>query len=111
VLGWRRGWLERFAVAAKLATLSATVLLCACATGGSDWMDHTALVLRPSHHQALLAYSFGSEESRHEARLDGRRNVAASIAAAVVVNDNPLPNIDTMDFKGGRVYIHTPRTK
>lgn len=111
MLGWNCARLERFAVAAKLATLSGSVFLSACATGGSGWMDHTVLVLRPSHHQALLAYSFGGDEPRQEAQLDARRNVAASIAAAVVVNDNPLPSVDTMDFKGGRVYIHTPRTK
>ena len=33
----------------------------------------------------------------------------ATIAAAAVVRDNPLPSLDTMDFKGGRLFIHTPR--
>lgn len=107
----RDGRWKRFAGAVKFTLLSCPVLLCACATGHSSWMDRTALVLRPSHKQALIAYSFGSEVPRDEAREDSRRNVAASIAAAVVVNDNPLPTIDTVDFKGGRFYIHTPRQK
>lgn len=75
-------------------------------------MDHATLVLRPSHKQALFAYSFGGGEvPREEARRNTERTVAASIAAAVVVNDNPMPTLDTVDFKGGRFYIHTPRQK
>ncbi len=108
--GWKCGWRKRWNGAAKPAALCCSAFLGACAST-PDWMDHTALVLRPSHKQALLAYSFGGEVPREDIREDSRRNVAASIAAAVVVNDNPLPTIDTVDFKGGRFYIHTPRQK
>lgn len=106
----RTGWAERRAVAARFATLGACAFLGACATN-LDWMDHTALVLRPSHKQALIAYSFGGEVPREQARRDTERNVAASIAAAAVVDDNPMPRLETVDFKGGRFYIHTPRSK
>jgi hypothetical protein len=74
-------------------------------------MDHATLVLRPSHKQLVLAYSFGTEAPRQDPALNASRSVAASIAAGMVVHDNPLTDIDTVDFKGGRFYIHTPRTK
>ncbi len=97
---------------AGIALLAASTVLCACTSDPPRWMDHATLVLRPSHKQALLTYSFGAEAPREEAALNASRSVAASIAAGMVVqHDNPLPDIDTMDFKGGRFYIHTPRTK
>lgn len=107
------GWQKRRAGAARVAALCLAVGVSGCATGGYAWMDHAALVLRPSHKQALLAYSFGggAEPSPQEQAMAASRTVAASLAAAMVVNDNPLPTIDTVDFKGGRFYIHTPRGK
>jgi hypothetical protein len=96
---------------AKFATLASSLFLSACATGRYGWMDHTALILRPSHKQALVAYSFGGGEQASRDNASNSRTVAASLAAAMTVNDNPLPTIDTVDLKGGRFYIHTPRTK
>lgn len=106
------GWRKRFAGAVKAAALCLPVLVSGCAAQRYGWMDHTALVLRPSHKQAILAYSFGGgANSPQEDAMATGRTVAASLAAAMVVNDNPLPTIDTVDFKGGRFYIHTPRGK
>ncbi|HZR37121.1 MAG TPA: hypothetical protein VFA75_17255 [Nevskia sp.] len=96
---------------ARTAVLAGSIVLCGCGAEAPRWMNHATLVLRPSHKQALLAYSFGAEAPREEAALDAGRSVAASVAAGMVVRDNPLPDIDTVDFKGGRFYIHTPRTR
>jgi hypothetical protein len=97
----------------KLTTLSAGIFLSGCAAGRYDFIDHTALVLRPSHKQALLAYSFGGGEAARRDNAGDSRTVAASLAAAMTVDNNPLPSIntDTMDFKGGRVYLHTSRNR
>jgi len=106
-------WRQQFAGMAKLASLALTVSLSGCTFHGYDVLDHTALVLRPSHKQALLAYSFGGGEEASRDNTGNTRTVAASLAAAMTVDDNPLPSINTdmMDFKGGRFYIHTPRGK
>ena len=90
--------------------------LCGC-SGGYDWTDHTALVLRPSRHQAAVAFSFGAEApaSRQDASALAGRNVAAAIGAAMAVRDNgnPLPRFDNLDVRGGRLFIrgkdHDPR--
>ena len=92
-----------------IAVLTCGALLCACATDRSQWMDHATLVIRPSQHQAAVAFAFGAGPPRMEAGALAERNIAATIAAAAVVRDNPLPSLDTMDFKGGRVFIHSPR--
>ena len=92
-----------------VATFSCGALLVACATERSSWVDHTALVIRPSHHQAVLAFSFGADPPREEAGALASRNIAATIAASAVLQDSPIPTLDTMDFKGGRVFIHPPR--
>ena len=81
----------------------------ACATDHSPWMDHATLVIRPSQHQAGVAFAFGADPPRKEAGALAKRNIAATIAAAAVVRDNPLPSLDTVDFKGGRLFIHSPR--
>ncbi len=96
---------------ARTALLAGSIVLCGCSIEAPRWMDHATLVLRPSHKQAVLAYSFGAEAPREEPALNASRSVAASIAAGMVVRDNPLTDIDTVDFKGGRFYIHTSRTK
>ena len=106
-------WRKQHAGMAKLATLCVPVFICGCTASGYEFMDHTALVLRPSHKQALLAYSFGGGEEASRDNTGNTRTVAASLAAAMNVDSNPLPtlNSDTMDLKGGRFYIHTPRGK
>jgi len=96
---------------ARTALLAGTIVLCACTSEAPRWMDHATLVLRPSHKQAVLAYSFGAEAPRQDPAANASRSVAASIAAGMVVHDDPLPDIDTVDFRGGRFYIHTPRIK
>ncbi len=55
-------WRQRCTGAAMLATLAVLVFVSGCAANRYEFMDHTALVLRPSHKQALLAYSFGGSE-------------------------------------------------
>lgn len=95
------------------ALLTCGVLLSACATDQRQWLDQTTLVIRPSHHEAVFAYSFGGEEQRQEpsGAVVGR-NIAATIAAAAVVRDDgPLPSMDSMDFKGGRLLIHPPKNR
>jgi hypothetical protein len=112
VPGWNCEWRQRFARGAKIATLGSLIFLSACAGGGYRFMDHATLVLRPSHKQALIAYTFGGGEAPpHDDVAAASRSVAASLAGAMEVNSNPLPSIDTVDFKGGRFYIHTPRPK
>lgn len=102
-------WAERSCGAAKVAALLCG-LLAACAADRPHWMDQATLIIRPSHHQAVFAYSFGGEPgAREETNALVGRNVAASIAAATVVQDSPLPSLDTVDFKGGRLLIHPPR--
>ena len=91
--------------------LACTAMLSACATDQAHWMDHTALVIRPSHRQAVLAFSFGAEAPPEPGAMLAPRNVSAVIAAAVVVRDDPMPTMDTMDLKGGRLFIHPPRTR
>jgi len=101
--------LESGVQGAAIAALSCSCLLCACATDRSPWMDHATLVIRPSQHQAGVAFAFGTDPPRKEAGALAERNIAATIAAAAVVRDSPLPSLDTVDFKGGRLFIHSPR--
>lgn len=95
----------------RIATLACTAMLTACASDQSHWMDHTALVIRPSQRQAVLAFSFGAEAPPEPGAMLAPRSVSAVIAAAVVVRDDPLPTMDTMDFKGGRLFIHPVRRR
>lgn len=113
MLGWNVAWRQHGAGVTRVVPLAASLFIAGCAVNGYDFMDHSALVLRPSHKQVLLAYSFGGGEEARRDNTGNTRTVAASLAAAMTVDDNPLPSIntDTMDFKGGRFYIHTPRSK
>ena len=95
----------------RIALLACTATLTACASDQPHWMDHAALVIRPSHRQAVLAFSFGAEAPPEPGAMLAPRNVSAVIAAAVVVRDDPMPNLDTMDFKGGRLFIHRPKAR
>ena len=97
--------------AGTLALLVCTALLAACAADRPQWFEQTSLIIRPSHHTAVFAYSFGGETPGHEQSGSlVERNVAASIAAAAKVQDEgPVPSLDTVDFKGGRLLIHPPR--
>jgi hypothetical protein len=104
--GWKRSALSSMA---RIAVLAGSTVLCACASDHSRWMDSATLVLRPSHKQALLSYSFGSAAPRQDAMANAGRSVAASIAAASEVHNDFLPRMDNMDFKGGRFYIHAQR--
>lgn len=103
------GWAGAVRDGSRIAVLACTAMLSACASEQSRWLDHTALVIRPSHHQAVLAFSFGAEAPPEPGDMLAPRNVSAAIAAAVVVRDSPMPTFDTMDFKGGRLFIHPPR--
>ena len=102
-------WVNAQRGGTSVAAFTCGALLAACATERSPWMDSTALVIRPSHHQAVLAFSFGAEPPREEVGALASRNIAATIAASAVLQDSPVPTLDTMDFKGGRVFIHPPR--
>ena len=102
-------WMNAPRGATSIAAFTCGALLAACATERTPWMDRTALVIRPSHHQAVLAFSFGADPPREEAGALAGRNIAATIAASAVLQDSPTPNLDTMDFKAGRLVIHSPR--
>lgn len=106
VKGWKRSAAAGMARGAMLAGLA---LLSACAAEHPRWMDSTALVIRPSHKQAMLAWSFGAEAPRGSLQQDAERSVAASVAAAV--HTDPMPHMDNLDFKGGRFYIHTTKNQ
>ncbi len=95
----------------SIVAFACAALLTACATEQPQWLDHTALVLRPSHHQAMVAFSFGAEAPPEPGARLAPRNVSAVIAGAVVVQDDPVPKLETVDFKGGRLFIHSPRTR
>jgi hypothetical protein len=102
-------WVNAPRGSTSIAAFTCGALLAACATERSPWMDNTALVIRPSHHQAVLAFSFGADPPRAEAAALAGRNIAATIAATAVLQDSASPSLDTMDFKGGRLVIHSPR--
>jgi hypothetical protein len=85
--------------------------LAGCATDQPQWMDHTALLIHPSRHQALLAFSFGAEAPREDSAVRSRRSIAAAIAAAAVVQDEAAPALERIDFKNGRLSIHAPRSR
>lgn len=95
----------------SIVVFACAALLTACATEQPQWLDHTALVLRPSHRQAMVAFSFGAEAPPEPGARLAPRNVSAVIAAAVVVQDDAVPKLETVDFKGGRLFIHSPRAR
>ena len=95
----------------SIVVFACAALLTACATEQPQWLDHTALVLRPSHRQAMVAFSFGAEAPPEPGARLAPRNVSAVIAAAVVVQDDAVPKLETVDFKGGRLFIHSPGTR
>ncbi len=105
--------LQAYAVhgAETIAVLIFCSLLTACTAEPGQWMDHTALVILPSRHQAGVAFSFGAEPQPEDVSALASRNIAVTIAAGAVVRDGLLPTFDTMDFRNGRVFIHTPRTR
>ena len=96
------------------------VTLAGCASGGSNWLDHTAFIVAPSHHELVLAYSFGGGVQHADAepgasvagsarslipRLERNDEIAATIAAASHLNDDPLMTFKTIGFKSGRVHF------
>jgi hypothetical protein len=103
---WANAVRKASTATAAACTGLVVTLLGACATDGQPWLDHAALVIRPSQHQAILAYSFGADALPPQTR----RNVAAVVAAAVV-SDELLPQLESMDFRGGRLSIHAARDR
>lgn len=95
--------------------LASCALLAACATGGeSSWMDHGALMLRPSRHEVGVAFAFGGAEApRGEGEAYTSSGIGTRIAAAMApeVTDDRLPGAESVDFKSGRLYIHTPKKR
>ena len=97
--------------AGTIAVFAGSCVLAACATSPRQWADQTALVIRPSQRQALLAFSFGADPPHQDAGLNTRRNIAATIAETAVLRDSTLPALDTMEIRNGRLSIHPPRAR
>jgi hypothetical protein len=74
-----------------------------------SWMDQTTFAVQPSHHELVLAYSFGGGSPAPAYELHHPQSVAEAVTAADRPYDGPLDELHGIDYRSGLLYLRVPR--
>jgi hypothetical protein len=85
------------------------VTLAGCTTMPGSWLDQTALVMQPSHHEIVMAYSFGGGRPVVSSEPHRVLTVAEAISDADRPYRGPMEELQSIDYRSGLLYLRVPR--